>query len=390
MSIFHFLMKFTRIAASVIAAFRSGSPFAAVTALWPTNNEGKYVIEAEGIRLAFTRHGGALANLWIKDKDGKEIDIVLGFDTANEYLNSSRNPFLGGAIGRYASLISGASFELDGVTYNTSGNSQANGKPLTTNGGEKGWGRESLNVVSHMKDSITFVIFDGPGKNGFPGVAVSSLTHTVTPYEWKIAYGVTPVRKTSPISISNQVFWNLDGFAKGSSKRVMDHALHLPFSGLRLDTNAYGIPTGDIKGNKKNSTYDFWSSPRPLAPGLRKPDTGYDDTFLISRSQPYDWTMRPAATLASNHSGIKLDLYTDQEALHVLTWNEEDGTMQLKKGQGGTDVPQYAAVSLQMQDWTDAVNHPEWQRDDKIFWGTDRLYVTYSTYKFSVNQTKGI
>jgi len=42
-----------------------------------------------------------------------------------------------------------------------------------------------------------------------------------------------------------------------------------------------------------------------------------------------------------------------------------------------------------MQDWTDAVNHPEWQRNEKVIWGTDRLYVTYSTYRFSVKKSEG-
>ena len=93
-------MKIAQIAASIFAAFRPGStPFAAVTALNPTDDFGKYVIQSEGIRLAFTRHGGALANLWINDTHGNEVDIVLGFDHASEYLKSIRNPFLGGAIG---------------------------------------------------------------------------------------------------------------------------------------------------------------------------------------------------------------------------------------------------------------------------------------------------
>jgi aldose 1-epimerase len=47
-------------------------------------------------------------------------------------------------------------------------------------------------------------------------------------------------------------------------------------------------------------------------------------------------------------------------------------------------VPQFAGISLQMQDWQDAINHPEWQRESKIIWGTNRIYTTYSTYKFSV------
>jgi len=226
--------------------------------------------------------------------------------------------------GRYAGLISGASFDLDGVKYNVSANSNGNGKPVTINGGKRPWGRMSFDVAAHTNNSITFVVFDFQ-RNGFPGTAVSSLTHTVTPYEWRIAYGVTPVVAKSPISLSTQVFWNLDGFARESVKTVTDHMLHLPFSGLRLAVDEGRIPTGDITGNKKNSTYDFWSASRPLGVGLIKANTGYDDTFLVSRSQPWNWNTNPVATLVSPHSGIKLDLYTDQEALHVLTWNEEDG-----------------------------------------------------------------
>lgn len=325
--------------------------------------------------------------------------------------------------GRYAGMISGASFELDGVTFNTSVNGNVNGKSMTINGGERGWGRTTFDVVSHMKDSITFVTFDR-GKNGFPGTTASSLTHTLTPYQRHIAFGVTPTMAKSPISLSQQVFWNLDGFTRNSTKTVGDHTLHLPYSGLRLDTDQDGIPTGDIRGNKLNSTYDFWSTSRPLSAGLNKAEsnskcsakcTGYDDTFLISRSQPWSKDNNPVATLASPHSGIKLDLYTDQEALHVLTWNAQDGeraaphscflyshpkdrffllclsinkslkgAMTLKENQGKVEAPQFAAVSLQMQDWTDAINHPEWQRESKIFWGTHQLYTTYSTYKFSV------
>lgn len=241
--------------------------------------------------------------------------------------------------GRYAGIISGASFELDGVRYNTSANSNVNGNRKTINGGEHGWGRMSFDVASHMKDSITFVVFDR-GKNGFPGTAVSSLTHTLTPYAWHIAFGVTPTMAKSPISLSQQVFWNLDGFANNSSKTISDHTLHLPFSGLRLATDQDRVPTGDLIGNKVSSTYDFWSAPRPLAIGISSGVetnsncgggggatncTGYDDTFLISRSQPWSKDNSPVAALSSPRSGITLDLYTDQEALHLLTWNDKDG-----------------------------------------------------------------
>jgi aldose 1-epimerase len=96
-------MKISAFATATIAALKSlwfgGSPWAGVTALWPTDESGKYIIQAEGIRLAFTNHGGALSNLWINDTNGNEVDIVLGFDHANDYLTYSGNPYLGGAIG---------------------------------------------------------------------------------------------------------------------------------------------------------------------------------------------------------------------------------------------------------------------------------------------------
>lgn len=97
-------MKLQKIAAlvkSLVAALWAGSsPFGIITALWPTDESGKYVIQSEGIRLAFTNHGGALANLWINDTNGNEVDIVLGFDNATQYLSSIENPYLGGTIGQ--------------------------------------------------------------------------------------------------------------------------------------------------------------------------------------------------------------------------------------------------------------------------------------------------
>jgi len=46
---------------------------------------------------------------------------------------------------------------------------------------------------------------------------------------------------------------------------------------------------------------------------------GYDNAWLVTREGPsspytYDWTQSgPIATLASNWSGITLDIYSDQE-----------------------------------------------------------------------------
>lgn len=96
--------RIATLSVSAIAAIKSawtrGSPFAAATALYPTNDEGKYVIQAEGIRMEFTNYGGAVTNLWLNNSRGEEVDIVLGLDHARDYEDYPKNPYLNGAIGK--------------------------------------------------------------------------------------------------------------------------------------------------------------------------------------------------------------------------------------------------------------------------------------------------
>lgn len=98
------MVKFLRAVTALFTAVRyiwtRGSPFAIFSALWPTNEDGKYIIQAEGIRLALTNHGAAPTNLWMNNTYGQEIDIILGLDSADGYPKLPYNPFLNGAIGK--------------------------------------------------------------------------------------------------------------------------------------------------------------------------------------------------------------------------------------------------------------------------------------------------
>jgi hypothetical protein len=69
---------------------------------------------------------------------------------------------------------------------------------------------------------------------------------------------VTPTRTSFRvlINLSHKTFFNLDSFRKGS-KTIEEYRLRLPFSGLRLEEDKHGISTGDIKGNRIDSAYNF-------------------------------------------------------------------------------------------------------------------------------------
>lgn len=64
----------------------SGPPASGNTSQIPKPGpDGKYTLEAEGIRAQFIPYGAGISNMFIKDKNGIERDIVLGWDNASYY-----------------------------------------------------------------------------------------------------------------------------------------------------------------------------------------------------------------------------------------------------------------------------------------------------------------
>jgi aldose 1-epimerase len=71
----------------------------------PVGADGKYTLEAEGIRAQFIPYGASITNLFINDTNGVERDIVLGFDNATAYETDKSHAHMGGVPGRYANRI---------------------------------------------------------------------------------------------------------------------------------------------------------------------------------------------------------------------------------------------------------------------------------------------
>lgn len=67
----------------------------------------------------------------------------------------------------------------------------------------------------------------------------------------------------------------------------------------------------------------------------------------------------------------------------------------IKSTQGFFDDPNrprtvgnYSCLVMEVEDWIDAINQPEWQRSKKqIFGPGDDPYVLQAIYKFSINDT---
>jgi len=225
--------------------------------------------------------------------------------------------------GRYANRIKNSTFNIDGTQYYVYPNENNNNDTL--HGGPQGWDWRNWTVVTHTTDSITFSLTDFDGTEGFPGEVVSFVTYTLTPYEWHIRMSALSLTKSTPLMLSSHTYWNLDGFGRNDTNLVLNHTFHLPYSGQYIDADNILIPTGKINNIPQGSVMDFWSAPKRIGANFTAPGIfnqcgygciGYDNAWLVTREGPsspytYDWTQAgPVATLASDWSGITLDIYS--------------------------------------------------------------------------------
>ncbi|KAK3073013.1 hypothetical protein LTR53_005786 [Teratosphaeriaceae sp. CCFEE 6253] len=366
--------------------------------------DGKYAISSEGIEAYFVPYAASLSNLFIRDVHGEVRDIVLGFDNASYYSKSRLHLHLNEIPGRYANRIKNSTFEIDGVTYHSDPND--NNHNDTLHGGSNGWDHRNWTVAAHTVDSITFSLVDADGTMGFPGDVTAYVSYTLAPYQWHLRMTALSTMKRTPIMLTSHTYWNLDGFQNPSTPLALNHSLHLPYAGLRTETDSIGIPTGNLLGNKLGSVNDWWSTSKQFVVNISSPAllgncgfncTGYDNCYIFNREAqgPYDWRRAPVATLGSPFSGIQIDVYTDQDAFQIYTCNNMNGTFALKETQGffnDSSRPRVArkhgCVVMEAEDWIDGINNPEWGRSSRqIFGPGDGPYVLEATYSFSLNHT---
>ena len=86
--------------------------------------------------------GATLQSLMVPDKAGHKDDVVLGYDSAQEYL--SHPDYFGASVGRYANRIAKAKFSLDGKSFAL----PVNDGPNTLHGGPKGFDKRMWKIDS--------------------------------------------------------------------------------------------------------------------------------------------------------------------------------------------------------------------------------------------------
>lgn len=224
--------------------------------------DGKYTIEAPGIKASFIPYSAAITNLFVANRNGTVRDVVLGYDTATEYAEDQLHPNYGAIPGRYTNRIANHTYELDGKRYYTEVSNPPNS---TMHSGTNGWSYRMWDVTDVCHNSITFSLRGEPfSPKGLPGSVLGKVTYTLEPHTWIISIEAQAKTHRTPLMLTNHAYWQLDAFANPSNDTVLNHTLSMPFSKRRLAYDSVSQVNGTILDIPRYSINDFWSSPKQI------------------------------------------------------------------------------------------------------------------------------
>lgn len=324
-----------------------------------------------GMEVCITNFGGRIVSVMVPDKDGVMRDVVLGFDSIQDYIKFPSD--FGATIGRYANRINQGKITVDGVEYQLPRNNYGH----CLHGGPKGYQYQVFDARQLSNQVLELTYLSKDGEEGFPGNLTCKVTFSLTDDDAiDIRYSAETDR-TTVVNMTNHSYFNLDG---DPSKSNLDYL-------LTIDADAYTpvdstfMTTGEIV-SVEGTDMDFRT---PTAVGARidndfeqlKNGKGYDHNWVLNTKG--DIT-RPCATLESPVTGIVLDVYTNEPGIQIYAGNFLDGTLTGKKG---IVYGRRASVCLETQKYPDTPNKPEWP---SALLKPGEKYGSHCIYRFSVKK----
>ena len=294
-----------------------------------------------GFEVSVTNYGGAVTSLKTPDRHGNFGDIVLGFETLDEYVHNPR--YFGALIGRHANRIARGRFSLNGVEYQLPCNNGAN----HLHGGFKGFDKRVWDVRESEK-TLHLTYFSKDGEEGYPGNVRTEVDYTLLDNELRVDYRAATDRDTL-VNLTNHSYFNLRG-----DGTILDHQLVLnadSFTPVRKDL----IPSDEIR-SVEGTPMDFRKG---KAIGVQIRDAydqlgftgGYDHNFVLN---DYDGSLRFAGRVYESSTGRVLEVLTTQPGMQFYSGNFLDGSL---VGRNRVTYVKYAGLCLEPQHFPDAPNH---------------------------------
>ena len=312
-----------------------------------------------GLTCQIITYGGAVRALTVPDRDGNPVDVVLGFDTLEDY--AAQDKYMGAIVGRYANRIGGAKFTLNGAEYPL----YANDGPNSLHGGKVGFDKKVWTVEKLTESSVTLSLVSPDGEEGYPGTLRVEVTYALGEYvsdpaaeqgkvrELSIEYRAVCDRDTI-FNPTNHTYFNLSGHDSGP---VDGQEIGLLYASRYTPAGPGSIPTGEI-APVEGTPMDL-RVPQPI--GAHIDDSfdqlvmagGYDHNWVIDECPAAG--LRAAAAARSPATGISLLASTSMPGVQFYTGNFIQGC---PPGKGGAAYGNRHGFCLETQFFPDSPNKP--------------------------------
>lgn len=303
----------------------------------------KYTLDnGHGQRISVINLGGIITSLEIRDKAGNPIDVVLGYDTLQEYVDDSF--FIGCLVGRYANRIKDGTFELEGVKHQLEKNDGEN----HLHGGVQGFHKAFWDIkpITHEKDmGLLLTYTSADGEQAYPGALDVSVMYLLKQDALEIRYTANTT-KTTIVNLTQHTYFNLN---QDHEQSVLDHRLQLGAEHM-LELDESSCPTGEIL-NVSDTLFDF-RIPKQIGSfqdgNGHATLAGYDHCYVLENQG----ALAKVAEFERADSLVKLEVWTTEPAIQLYTGNYLAST-----GKGGTTYDKHCGLCLETQHHPDSPNH---------------------------------
>lgn len=317
-------------------------------------NLGKAPVEevtldnGRGIRARLITYGARLTELWVPGRDGRQADIVLGFDTLEEYL--ATDTYFGATCGRYGNRIRRGRFALDGAAIQVDCNEHGN----HLHGGAEGFDRKNWQIADLTATRATFAVDSTAGEMGFPGRANLRATYELTDDN---GLRIVMEADTDAPTLMNMVHHSYFNLAGQGSGDVLGQV-------LRLDAPFYTpvddelLATGEVL-SVAGTPFDFLRA-KPIGRDIAALPSVGAEIFGEGGGYDHNWCLggagsrvRPCAKAWDPASGRMMTLTTTEPGVQFYTGGYLSNAI---RGKAGAALCKYAGFTLETQKFPDSPN----------------------------------
>lgn len=330
--------------------------------------------------------GATISHLYTKDANGGMRDVVLGFDSPQEYRDTKNPAYFGCVCGRVVNRIANGEFTLNGKKVKLDCN--ANDGKTHLHGGFVGFSHKEWKVLGEpTKSSITLRLLSGNGDQGYPGTLTTIVTYTISEaneLHMKYSAELDPLALESTIvNVTNHSYFNLSGLQSEEDKLITDHFMvtSTEIQGV-IARDELMVATGEIipLTAEKTAGLDFTEKPGAEIHtiGDRIDQVGgYDHGFALKQKAFHQDLVK----VWSNKSGILLTLSTSEPCVHFYSGEYIPTDLKSKKSQanGSIQLGPRTGFCLKAQRFPNAINIPEWA--PQVILAPGQKYTQHTIYK---------